>query len=162
MRTLTLEGLHALFAEQSDYVWVGAAVLTHPDYSDPALPFRAVNNGEDLTLGGDLYTAVPFLMTLAADTDETVPSARIIIDNVERTLVEALRSMQSPPEIELSLWRVAPDKSAVQEIGPIPFSLTAVHFDALRIEGTLGFRTDWLNEPAVCDVFSPKVAPGLF
>jgi hypothetical protein len=162
MRTISLAGLQAMLAEQTDYAFIAGAKISHPSYSDPALPFYCCANHKDLTLGGVLHTAIPFAITLAADVDDHVPVAKIKIDNIERTLVQALRTMTSPPDIELSIWRVAVDLSAVREIGPLPFTLTAVEFDAVSIDGTLSFSADWLNEAAVADLFSPKVAPGLF
>lgn len=162
MRQVSLEGLRSLFAQETAHAWLPALSFVPPagyGYSQ----VNVVANTEGVLVGGVLYEPRPFEMVLAPDTEETVPQARIRVDNIDQSLIQMLRSVQEPMEIGLLILRVAPGAAeAAVEVGPSQFHLLAVTLDALVIEGTLGFNVDFLNEPATRDTFTPAVAPGLF
>lgn len=163
MRSVSLDGLQSLFAQDTAHAWMPALVFRPPvvDGHDFGVT-RIVADTVPHTYGGHLFEAFPFELTLAPDTEDTTPQARVRIDNVDRRLVEALRTLTEPPPIDLYVFRVAPNGEVSAELGPSEFHLLAITMDALVIEGTLGFNVDFLNEPATRDTFTPAVAPGIF
>lgn len=159
MRNISPAGLQALLASESDSLILPAITIQHP--SLPA-DIRLVADTQDQTLEGFVYLGCPFRLYLATDNEDTAPTARIAVDNVDRQLVSAIRSATTNPDCLLEVWRVPPTGTAVREAGPMRFTLMSVTVDAQKIEGTLGYKTDVLNEPATNDRFTPQLAPGLF
>jgi hypothetical protein len=81
------------------------------------------------------------------------------IDNVDRTIVEAVRTVSSPPTASLSVV-LASDPDTV-EAGPFELTIREVQYDALVVTATMAVE-DILNEPFPGDLFTPQNFPGLF
>ena len=158
-RTLSLEGLQALFAEHTGDVICEAITITHDDLVDPV---RLVSNTEPISWNGNEYSPFPFEITLAPDVEETMPVVQVVIDNIHRDLIANLRSWESPPDVELEIFRIDADRKLTREIGTDMFSLRTASWDAHTIRARLAYEYDVLNEPAVKDRFTPNLAPGLF
>jgi hypothetical protein len=161
VRQLTLEGVQSLFAQDTADVWLPALTIAPPE-GETGQTLRAVANSVDIEYGGNTYTACPFELVLANDTEETVPQVQIRVDNVSRDLTRAVREAQGHPLVYVEIFRVNAAGAAIREMGPTEFSLLTVAVDSLTVEGTLGYQVDFLNEPAVIHRFTPNVAPGLF
>ena len=117
---------------------------------------------QDQVHGSTTYKAMGFEVTLPADTEERVPEVRVAVDNVDRQIVAALRGISGPPTVTLEVVRVDPAGAVNTEIAPMSFRLNQAQYDALRVEGALGYEADYLNEPAVRHRFDNTIAPGLF
>lgn len=160
MRTLSADGLRELLAQESSHVFVPALVISHPSY---AATVRVVADGQDMTYGGNTYTALPFECALAPDVDDQLPTVRIRIDNIERSLIEELRSYSDPPTIQLQVFRrYPPDWAAELEIDGGTFDVISIVYNVTTIEATLGLEANILDEPACAVRFDPTVAPGLY
>lgn len=160
MRQVSIEGIRSLFAQETAHVWVPALTFTPPS----SAVINIVANTQDVIyppLTGDVYLAMPFELSLAPDTEDTVPQARIRVDNVDQSIVALLRTITEPLPVTLRVFRIEPDLTVFQELSS-QFHLLSVTIDSLIVEGTLGYNIDFLNEPAVRDSFTPSVAPGLF
>lgn len=159
MRTVSAGALQAMLSESTAAVFCGAVVVSHPEL--PA-PVYLVANTQAVQHAGDTYQAVPFQLILSPDNESSPPQARIILDNVDRMLVSAVRALQDPPAIDLSVFRIDQNNLVTRELGPMPFHVLHVTADAQRMELTLGYNFDLLNEPAMRYRFTPSLAPGLF
>lgn len=159
MRTVTPGALQAMFAQETAAIFCGAVVVSHPDLPDPAY---FVANTQNIQFLGDTYLAVPFDLILSPDNEASPPQAKLIMDNVDRALVSAVRALQEPPSIDLSVLRIDENNSITREMGPMPFSLLSVNADGQRMELTLGYSFDLLNEPSMRHRFTPQTSPGLF
>jgi hypothetical protein len=159
MRDIPVAALPALLAESS-----GHALLSALDVSGgPGGPtLHYVANTENVEVEGNTYVASGFSLTLAADAEDSVPQARVEIENVSRELVRLLREVDAPLDVAPTVLRVDEDGVASRLIGPLNYSLMAIDMDAGTISGTLGFELDFLNEPAVKDAFTPTLVPGLY
>ena len=71
---------------------------------DDITTLRFVNDGANITSGGDVYTALAFSAKLPADRDGPV-SAKITLDNVDRATVVAVRSITTPATVTIELIR---------------------------------------------------------
>lgn len=163
----------AMYQQQTDEVLLALIVIAHDDL---ASPIRVCSNVEDITQGGivyddegvvttdagtvtdgsgDTYTAFPFEVELP----DPEGLAILSICNVDRQIVEAIRTIDSPPTVTLSL--VLADSPDVVEAGPFEFELTDVTYDALIVSGTLSFD-HFLDEIWPGDRFTPGQFAGLF
>ena len=150
----TLEA--AVYAQQTDEIFLILLAISHADMSET---LRFVNNTEDVVSGGETYTAFPFAIDLPSDTEDSLPSVQLVIDNIDRSIIEELRSIDSAPTIAVSvILSSAPDTI---ECGPLSFSLKSIDYDAKVITAQLGFE-DILNEPFPAGTFTPTDFPGLF
>ncbi len=158
MRNLSLAGLQSLMAQETEHSWHCAISISGPSM----LTVRAIQNTVDVVYGAFTYLACPFELVLAQDSEEQVPQATIRVDNVSRDLIAAIRSAEYSPDVDLEIFRIDAAGTVTREIGPMRFSLLQAKADALVIEGTLGYLTDFLNESATKDRFVPTIARALF
>ena len=105
------------------------------------------------------FYRAPMTITLAEDSDQKMPQARIVMANVDRRLVAALRSTNKPCNILLELVKIS-DWDYVEMALP-DFILKDVEYDVLVIQGVLSVE-GLAAEPAIDYCFTPTIAPGLF
>lgn len=146
----------ALFAQETDEVFLFLLTLEHEDL-DPTI--YLVDNTKDITSNGTVFTAFPFRAILPMNDPQQPPRATIEIDNVDRQIVTAIRSITGPPSISLEIIRAAaPD---VIEISLKDFVMTDVRYNKLTVTGTLSYE-NFLQEPYPGDDFVPSTFPGIF
>jgi len=142
----------AAYAQQTNEV---VLVILEIDHDDLAAPIRVVNNTENITSGGDEYLAAGFDIKLPDDDGKTT----ISVCNVDRIMVQAIRSISSRPTVTISVI-LASDPDTI-EVGPYIMELSEVSYDAFTVTGTLTFD-NFLDEPFPGDKFNPGIFPGLF
>lgn len=155
-RPITSAARAALYAPDTSDVFL---VLLTIDHADMQSPIRVCNNTADITSRGDIYIAYPFQLTLPDDEDNRPPRARLTIDNVDRQIVQAVRSLTSSPMVTIEIIRAAaPD---VVEAQFQDFRFTNISYDSHMVEGDLTVE-DFTAEPYPAASFSPSLFPGLF
>jgi len=142
----------AAYAQQTSEVFLKLLTIEHDDL---ASPIRVVDNTENIESNGETYLAAGFDVKLPDDDGRTTLS----VCNVDRVMVQAIRSIDSSPTISLSVI-MASDPDTI-EVGPFVMQLVDVGYDAFTISGTLSFD-DFLIEPYPGDTFSPGQFKGLF
>lgn len=155
-RSLSATAKAAIYAAQTEQVFLLLLEISHASLS-PTLRF--VDNLQDVVSGGNTYTAFPFQLSLPDDQDDQLARVTLSIDNVDRQIVQAIRSLTSPPTIALKI--VLASSPNTVEAGPFDFTLRETEYDALVVSGTLAFE-DFLNEPYPVGSFTPNFFPGLF
>lgn len=159
VRNISAGAMRELFAQHSGAVMLACLTFDHPTM---AAPVRVVNNTQDVTHDGQIYTALPFEVTLPDDIEDRVPSLEITIDNVDRTLVELLRTVVTDlPSVQLEIVR-AQDYTTTREIGPLSLSLIGSDINVDTVTLTVGHAIDILGEVATSEIFNPGTAPALF
>lgn len=144
------------FHQESEAVYL---VLLEIDHASLDEPIRVVNNYENITSNGALYSAFPFSINLPDDTDDKMPDVTLAIDNIDRTVVDAIRTLTGPPTIKISVIVAnAPDTI---EAGPYEMTLRDSSYDSMVVSGTLAIE-DMLNEPYPIDTISPALFPNMF
>lgn len=144
------------FSADTTDVWL---VLLTIEHTDLATPIRVVNNTVNITSGGDEYIAFPFNVTLPDAREDAPPRARLIIDNVNREIAEAVRSITSAPTVTIEVIRGA-DPDTIEITWPY-FTLRNVKWDANQVSGDLALE-DFTSEPYPAGIFSPASFPGMF
>lgn len=164
-RTLSLNMKRAIFSQETGEVVVCLLKLDHADLaaplrlsSDPTIELSSGGRGT-VHLGAD-YHFLPFDITLPDELEDRPPTARLSVDNVDRQIVQAVRSVSSGPiDVELRIV-LASDPDTI-EVGPMSFKARNVEYDESRVSATLAFE-DVLSEPFPAQLITPNNFPGLF
>lgn len=155
MRTQSNRALTGEFAQQTDEVFLVLLTMTHPSL---AVPIRVVNNNEDVVSRGNNYIALGFEVSLPGEEPDRPTLARLKIDNVDRTVIVALRQILTPPIVTLEV--VLADTPSTVEASFTGLILRNVIYDEASITGELAFE-QILVEPVSISIV-PARFPGLF
>lgn len=147
---------NAVMAQETGEVPLLLLTLDHADLS---VPIRVVNNSKDIVSGGETFIAFPMEITLADDPEERMPQASISIDNVDRSIVTAVRTITSAPTITIELI-LASDPDTI-EASYDNFTMKSISYDSLTVTGTLTIE-DFTLEPFPGGSMLPGNFAGLF
>lgn len=155
-RTVSADAIKAVNSAQTDEVFLIILTLSHADL---ASDICVVNDLVDIVSNGVTYTAFPFSISLQGENPENLTNAQLRIDNVDRRIITALRSIDSPPTITLSvILSSSPD---TVELGPVEFVLRNASYDSQAVSGELVYE-ERLDAHIPQHQFRPKWFPGLF
>lgn len=154
--SLSPTALAAVLAQETDKVFLPLLSISHPDLAEPIL---VVNDGQNCVSNGGTYLAFPFTIDFPPADPDQAPQVRLVVDNVDQSIIVGIRQLSSAPTISLSV--VLSDTPDTIEAGPFNMTLRQAVYDSLTIEGTLNFE-DILNEPYPGDAYTPANFPGLF
>lgn len=108
---------------------------------------------------GNTFEPYPVMVEFPSDEAENIPVAKLTIDNIDLSLVEAIRSATGPIALTVELALASqPDIIEISETG---FRLRNVQYNATQITGTLTGE-DLLNLRIPADRFTPQEYPALF
>ncbi len=156
MRTLPSTILAAIYAED-----VGETFLYLLELRDSAsnVLARLVNNSEDITSGGDLYSASAFEHVAPKNTAGEISNATILIENVSQQVAAFVRQQADP--MIASLTMVAASDPDTPLTGPWVYTVRRVQYNAQVLRADLEFD-GFLDEPFPVGSFTPNDFPGLF
>lgn len=156
--------LSTLFKTMSNASETGEVLLALVTIDSPSIiggPLRVVQDLQNITSNGNVYTAFPFELRLASDADEGPAKITLTLDNIDRTMAAAIKGIPptSPPNVTVEI--VVASQPNVVEISMPNLVLKNVSGDAFRIDGEL-----WMDEedllPFPEGSFTPPMFPGLF
>jgi hypothetical protein len=154
-RALSSRAIASGNAQQTSEVWLVLLTISHPDLLEPV---RVVNNNENITSRGNEFIAFPFEIDLPGEDPDMPSKARLRIDNLDRRIVNIIRSITSPPSISLEVILASyPD---VVEIGFEGLVMREVEYDAQAVTGDLVYESIF-TEP-ITSTMTPSRFPGLF
>lgn len=156
MRVLSAAARRALSGEETGEVFLFLLTITNVGL---AQPLRFVNDTADLVSRGHTYLGCPFSITLPEDREDQLGQVVLAIDNIDRSIVAALRAIQQVPSVVLEV--VLASSPDTLEAGPFRFNLRQATYDSLVVQGTLQYE-DILNEPYPKAKFLPSTTGGLF
>ncbi len=127
--------------------------------ADPT-PIRATDWPGGLTSDGQYYPYFPFELAWAgASREAPFGEGKLTVDNVDQRIEEACDAAYDPPELDLTLVRVAAPDVAEQAI--IGARIPTIDGDASRVSAVVRPR-DFSQEPACAFNYTPATVPGLF
>lgn len=157
MKQISATALEAVLAQQTGELFLTVVKITHPDIGTP---LRYVNDHVALNRAGEVYNPAAFEFRLPNDREDNVPTGEILLDNVDRQIIQAVRPLKAAPEIEVNI--VLRSQPETVEIGPLEFKLRRFDYNAQIIRGRLAYDEDFLTSGVPKYTFSPRLAPGLF
>ena len=153
---LSATGKAAVFAQETGEAFFKLLTIDHDLL---ATPLRFVDREIGLVSAGNTYIGSAFEIDLPDDGPDGLPTVQLGIDNVDRQIVDTLRTLQAPFTARLDIVREA-DPDTIEASTPVMTALKA-DYDVLRVTANLGFE-GLLNEPFPGDSFTPASHPGLF
>ena len=167
MRVIDADVRASLEREASPDALLAFLTVTHPRLVEP---IRLVSDVFDYLRGGQQFIGLPFNFTAVTD-EEGGPTTQLTVQNVDRRIGEALRSMPDRAIVQVEVLSSADfdlSKDPREEIGsasPIyamrHFQLIDVTASVTEITGTLMLR-DYSQEPWPGRSATQSVCPGLF
>jgi len=100
-----------------------------------------------------------FGIELPEEAGENISTVRVTIDNVDRAIVAAIRSANTPPECQM--WVVLRSSPDLVEAGPYFLTLESASYDAMTVSGEMAFE-DVTNRRYPAHSYTPSNTPGLF
>ena len=155
-RSISLTAKQAINAPETSEAFI---ILLTIDHSDLAAPIRVSSDAVDTVSRGNSFVAFPFDLSLPDDTDDRPPRAKLKIDNVDRRIVQSIRTSSSSPSVLIEIVRGS-DPDTVEAAFP-DFQMRDIGYDALVVEGALTLE-ELTGEPYPARIFSPAAFPGLF
>lgn len=156
MRTVSTTAREGMYASQTGEIFLVILEIDHPDL---AQPIRVVNNNEAIVSNGDTYLATAFSFILPAQEDGKISNSSLTIDNVDRTIVEVIRTITSFPTVAASVI-LASDPDVI-EAGPFDFQLRNVNYNRNSVTGDLIYES-FLRDNLGTVKYKNINFPGLF
>lgn len=158
-RAISAPILTSMMAQESPDGYVILLTFTHPTLMDP---IRVASSQLDFRSNNETYLACPFQVDAPADSAEAPPQVQLSIQNVDRRIVQAVRSI--PPgagEMAVTMAVVTERFPDTVEFGPFHFTMKSATYNRLVVTGELSFE-NILSEPASWARFTPNDHPGMF
>jgi hypothetical protein len=153
---MSLRAREAMYSQETGEVFLELLEISHVDMSSP---IRVVNNTEAIVHGGNTYNAFPFKIKPPGEKQSEITRASLTIDAVDRTVIEAIRTITSPATVTYKVVLAATPDTV--EAGPFVFSLKGTSYTAYHVSGELVYEDRlFMNIPSL--KFSPRLFPGLF
>jgi len=154
-RNLSAPATASINAEATDEVWLTLLTIESPELTPP---LRLVNNNASVTSRGNVYLAFPFDVDFPGQDEQSPGEARITIDNIDRSIVNLVRSIIAPPSVTMEV--VLASSLDVVEAAFLNMTLRNVSYNSKTVTGYLRFE-DIVVEP-VTYAMTPERFPGLF
>ena len=153
---LSSEAKAAALAPETGEVFLTLAEISHSDMEE-SLYF--VDNTENIVSNGAVYIACAFKYTPPSFSTEENRPAKIVIDNVDRSIMAVLRPLTTP--FTMTFSTVLASRPDVREDGPVSFILRNVTSNVHQISGDL-YDLYLTDRKIPVDTYNPFDFPGLF
>lgn len=157
-RQISIEGMRAMFAQETGEVPLVCLTMEHPDWEDG--PIRVVYNSEPVTRAAGVYWPAPFEITLPEETKENVPTVTMTVMNMDSNIVRQIKSIDG--RIKVTMEIVLASTPDVLEAGPFELYALGAQYDMDSIQATLGYEEDILNTLFPSGRYTPSNSPGMF
>lgn len=158
-REVSTQFIEQAFLQEATELLLATVTISHPDLTNNIL---LVDNTQSITIGSETFLPVHLDVIFTEEDEESIPVAKLVVDNVGQDLVNVVRELQDPFMVEISIVRGTMSGGFTIERGPLRFHCTGANYTAPTMTLTLGFEYDYLNSKAVKDSFDPAVSPALF
>jgi hypothetical protein len=142
--------------EEYEDVLLVLLTIDHPNLSEP---IRVCDDIADVTSNGHLFVGCPFQIALPGSSPGQIPKATITLDNVDRRIVQGVRSITSPPSVTIQVInRTYPD---VVEVEFADMTMYVATYDPMKVSGDATFE-NYLSAAFPAASFDPANFPGIF
>jgi len=134
-------------------------VLLEIDHPSLTTPIRVTSDAAFTVSGGNTFLPFPFQFTFPDDQTDQIPIAKLTIDNIDLSIITAIRSMGNTPATVVMYMVLASTPNVVENT--IAMTMRNVNYDALTVTCDLRFE-EILDEPYPGDQVTPATIPGVF
>jgi hypothetical protein len=121
--------------------------------------YRLVNNSEDITSGGYVFSAYPLKITLPVDDGQSAREFSLDFDNTSLLLVKALRTVTDPIPVQIDMILASmPD---VIQISIPDLQIVAATYDKQKLSAKV-VLDNFLAVAMTSEAYSPSIYPGIF
>ena len=129
-RTLSSTAIAAAFAQETGEIPLMLLELSHTDITT----LRYVNNTADVTSNGEVYTAYPIAANIPpVDSDDEIPRAQVEFDNVDLTVIQAIRGLSTAPTVKIAIILASEPDDILDDW--YEFTLKDISYNALSVSG---------------------------
>ena len=146
----------AAFAPTTEEAFICLLTIKHESLSED---LRFCNNGVSVIRNKKEYLPLPFTLTLPDDSEESPPTACIVMDNVSRELVASLHGITKAPTVDIAL--VSSRDWDVVEAHWDNFEMRQITDDAFTMKADL-FLESLDREPWPAGTYTPAMFRGMF
>jgi len=118
-----------------------------------------VNNNVNVVSRGNTFTAMPLSVELSPDDGDTMPSARVIFDNITLEAIDWVRALTTP--IEITIETIFSGEFDVVEQSISNLLINKITYDQFSITAVLSADDD-LNQALPSDRYTALQWPGLY
>ena len=165
MRQVSTAFKRAVNGQETSEAFILLVTISHSAFTDDMRiasdPFELLPNAgvNGVISRGLEYIYLPFSINLPQQDDTGIARAQLQIDNVDRRIINAVRSANSPLSITLEV--VLSSDVDTPEISIEDFRLERVEYDSLVVSGDISVEYFEL-EPFPAGRFTPSDFPGMF
>lgn len=123
-------------------------------------PIRVVNDTQDITSNGNVYTAIPFNVTMPDDFENQAPKATLSVTNVGRELMYWLETSNGGKGSKVRMMQVMRSMPNVIE-WEVTMDLSNISASSTEVSGQLGFE-NLFSRQSIQMTYRPDTAPGVF
>lgn len=161
-RTVSSSMVAAANAQNTGFLILQVLTITLPD----GTVLRIVNNPENISVGGVVYTAMPFQFDAPEENEEGFSTARLTVCNVDRWLTPYLRNTSGPVDVTFALVSETDLTASPPELDTVEFQsrslrLRDVTYDEAVVRGVLYYE-DATKRAWPAHSFTPQHCQGLF
>ena len=95
-RALPAGALAAMMAPETSEAFITLLSITMADNTVQRFTDNSVNITSSISGSSEVYSQLPFTVVLAANEEGKVSDARLTLDNVDRRLIDEIRSQEAP------------------------------------------------------------------
>lgn len=159
MKNVSAAAKKAIYASQTGAAFFSILKIQHDTWAEDLC---IVNNNEFISFDGDLYEPFSFSFKPPSETENgSNENAKVIIDNVDRTIVALMRSITTPATIDSAIVMVDESGNVTKEAGWWSFELRNISYNASRLSGDLIFNIS-LNDYISRMTYNNIDFPGMF
>ena len=156
---ITANQLHAMLASETSEVFLMCVTLSHPSF---AAPYQLVCDMKELARASGTFTPFAFQLNLPNQTDDSPPQVQMAIDNVDNTILLAIKNLPAGVRPDLLLEVVTQGEPDATVVAPVNFKFLSIDYDVSTVNATIGFDDDLLNASVPAATYTPSNSPGLF
>jgi hypothetical protein len=153
MKTMPAALRAALLAAQTDVrVLIFAEITSGTTY-------HIVNNTQPITVGGNVYSPVAFVIDFPSDKDGEIGEAKLVIDAVDRSIIALIEAATERITVRVFVTSTAAPSATDIDFGT--FEWKDVDYDQFTASGTLTYE-HLLDVEIPPLEFTPITVPGIF
>lgn len=157
MREFTDKANENLLAVSAEEPFLILLEIIHPLLP---VPIRLVDDVQNVISNGEIYTALPFRVSLPDDLSGQMPQAALEVDNIGLELTTWIEISRGGHGAKCRIIQILRSEPDIKELD-ILLDLTQLVINNQIVSGKLGFE-NILGKTAVVTTFQPSTAPGLW